>query len=96
MVHENQYPGLSEGASISASKAAPDGSEEERESNTQKEEKQRDSRTRSCLSENTTFHTDQIRRGLQDASSLQNVERAAPMCVLVPRTRGWKSLREAP
>lgn len=54
----------------------------------------RDSSTRSPLPEDTSFPTDKLLRGLQDAFSLQNVE--APTCGLVPLTREWRSPREAP
>lgn len=73
--------------------------EEERESEIQKEKQTaprllRDSSTRSRQSEDTSFHTDKIQRGLQDAFSPQNVE--APTCGLVPCTHRWRSPREAP
>lgn len=89
-----------EGTGISGSKAAPGFLKVEKERETEKDEKQtaqrvlRGSRTRSCPSEDVSSHTDWIRRGLQDASSLQNVE--APTCGLVPRTHGWRSGRKAP
>lgn len=45
-----------------------------------------DSKTHPGLFEDTSFHTDKVQGGLQDASSLQNV--GAPTCGLVLRLPG--------